>query len=74
MKNRVLITPLKFHKQFVVYITRHSELHVPYFVNRINWYSLFLPYIDMSILFCTYPLVRRIVSERVVAFERLNVG
>jgi len=72
-KNKLSMTPLKSHKKFVVYITRHSELHVENFFTRYNCCSLILPYIDMSILLCTYPLVRRIVSECVVAFERLNI-
>jgi hypothetical protein len=65
--------PLKFHKQFLVYIKMYSELYVPYFVTRFSCSSRFVPLINMSILFCTYQLVSREMSVREVAFERVNV-
>ena len=38
IKSRPVITALKFHKQFLMYITRHSELYVLYFVTLISYY------------------------------------
>jgi hypothetical protein len=63
-----IITPLKLHMQFLVYIKRYSQFYVPQFVIRISCYSLFLPCINISIFFCAYQLVNRKVSVRGGAF------
>jgi hypothetical protein len=73
IKARLVTTPLKFHKKFLVYIKIHSEFYVPYFVIRISCSSLFLPCINISVSFCTYQPVSRKLSERWGAFGRLNV-
>jgi len=72
IKSRPVITALKFHKQFLVYITRHSELYVLYFVTRICYYFS-SPCINMSILFITYQLFSLKLSEGGRAIEGLNV-
>ena len=43
IKARRLKTPLKFLKQVLAYITRHSEFYVPCFVPRIRYYCDLCP-------------------------------